>query len=117
MYDSDGAVEKDVALLRRRLKELPVEQQLKVVGVDISVVGATHRDISVVGATHRDDTVRGWRVVKPIKGESARTRFYFLRVDDGLAVYARGVDLLTNTTLAVVDTVEAAFMAGMLLTS
>jgi hypothetical protein len=107
MYDSDGAVEKDVALLRRRLKELPVEQQLKVVGVDMSVVGATHRD----------DTVRGWRVVKPIKGESARTRFYFLRVDDGLAVYARGVDLLTNTTLAVVDTVEAAFMAGMLLTS
>jgi hypothetical protein len=104
MYDSDGAVEKDVALLRRRLKEVPVEQQAYI-----------SRHISRPFDGVRNDV--WWVVSVPATPPSrtARTWFY-LEKDKGGGGRVQVKDPSQNMKLlATVDTVEAAYFAGAIL--
>lgn len=104
MYDSDGAVEKDVALLRRKLRELPVEQQ-----VCISHHGTL---------PNRGESRYVWWVVSvptALSDNTNRMWFYLERnkgSDGGVHVKDPDQNMRVVATL---PTVESAYFAGAIL--
>lgn len=96
MYQSDGEVEKDVEVLRRRLKAEPVERQARII---------THRN----GFDLREPERRWW-VVRVSAGE----RWFIMRrsSDGNLDVYAARQRTQSGEPVATLPTVEAAYFAG-----
>lgn len=101
MYQSDSDVEKDVALLRRRLKEEPVERQVQV---------RTHS--TRIGEKYGQGELTWWVVSVPGKAVNSNwVWFAFDRNSQGkLEVRERANKV---EVVATVDTVDAAIMAGM----
>lgn len=99
MYQNDAEVERDVEMLRRRLREEPVDKQARL---------RTHTTALVYG----EDKTTWWVVSVPGRvPDSNWVWFAFDRNAEGKLEVRERVNKVE--ILAEVDTVEAAMMAGM----
>lgn len=100
MYDSDGAVEKDVQALRRRLKAEDVDRQVTV---------RQHNTLP-----YSSESPQVWWVVSVPTGAASLSWFYLER--DGGTGAVRVKDPRQNMkVVATLPTVESAYFAGVMI--